>query len=123
MTLKTVIEDDVGTIFQNTDEFAEPIQVINHDGSVVINTDAIVFRDMDEQETRKEGTFGVKLWRVFVSTIDVTALDRTWHVKIGTKRYQIDSIGEDDGIAGAFIQIVRDLPKERSQEEFRRIRR
>ena len=123
MSLKDQIIADVANVFQNTDHFAEPIQVVNPDGSIVINTDAIVFADTDEEETRGEGTFDVKIYRVFISTIDVTSITKRWHLLIGGDKFLIDNIGEDDRIAGAWLLAIRDRPKERAMDGFRRLRR
>lgn len=123
MSLKDVIVQDVANIFQNTDDFAIPITVVNEDGTISIDTDAQVFADSDTEENASEGTFNVKLWRVFISTIDAPSLDRTWHLLINGDKFTIVDIGEDDLIAGTMLQVVQDVPKERFKDGFRRIRR
>jgi len=123
MSLKDQIISDVANLFQRTDDFAEPIQLVNQDGSITINTDAIVWEDTDQEETGIEGTFNIKAFRVFVSTIDAPDIDRTWRVVIDGDALPINIIGEDDRIAGTFLHVIRDVPKERAREGFRRLRR
>jgi len=122
MSLKEQIVDDVANVFLNEDDFAEPIIAVDEDGTE-FPVLAIVFSDSDDEEQGTEGTFNVKMARVFISKIDVPDITRQWHLMIGGTRYAIDTIGEDDRIAATMMRVVQDTPKERAPDGFRRLRR
>ena len=113
MTLKQQINDDVVTVFLNTDEFAETISYTPKDG-VATSIIAVVIRKEDraftvfESETSQEQRITIE-----VSTAEVPNLIRGDKFTIDSTDYGVDSRPEQDGFGMMTVELIRIQPFEK----------
>lgn len=113
MTLKQQMQDDVSTVFLDTDDFAESIRY-TPDGGVATTINAVV----DRRENKALTPFEVeikqeKLISIEVATTDVSSLSIKDTFTIDSLVWLIEGSPQQDSVGLMTIELIRVQPYEK----------
>lgn len=120
MTLKTQMNDDVSTVFLNTDDFAEAI-TYTADGESPTSINAVVERNEDtaldafDTEHRQEQRISIT-----VSTTDVSSFSRDDTFTIDSDLWLVDGRSQPNEFGMMTIELIRDQPFEKGNPRISR---